>query len=116
MKYEYFTIKPSLKQNYGVTVKKDTVFDETNSDGTVHQTLKDLLLTTEINKTTDYEGIKIEQSSIVKVSLKEGTILLWTDEEGFIVPSVPLCNLSELEEEIKEIKKIYQENNKDIVM
>ena len=49
-KNELFTIKPSLRQYYGKTVTKDLEFDERTEDGVVHQMLKDLILTTEINK------------------------------------------------------------------
>ena len=46
---ELFTIKPSLKQYYGRTITKDTKFDEKVDDGTVHQTLDNLILTTTFN-------------------------------------------------------------------
>ena len=50
MEHELFIIKPSLRQYYGRTVKKDTEFDEYTEDKTVHQILKDLVLTTEITR------------------------------------------------------------------
>ena len=56
MNNELFTIKPSLRQYYGRTITKETEFDEYTDDKTVHQTLKDLILTTEINKENEYDG------------------------------------------------------------
>ena len=47
-KSELFTIKPSLRQYYGRTIRKDTAFDEYTDNKEVHQTLKDLVLITEI--------------------------------------------------------------------
>ena len=57
MNNELFTIKPSLRQYYGRTITKETEFDEYTDDKTVHQTLKDLILTTEINKENEYDYV-----------------------------------------------------------
>ena len=58
MRNELFTVKPSLKQYYGRTVTKDMEFDEYTDDKSVHQTLKNLVLTTVIRKEHDFAGIK----------------------------------------------------------
>lgn len=107
---ELFTIKPSLKQYYGRTITKDTKFDEKVDDGTVHQTLDNLILTTTVNKEQEYNGIKTKENSTLIQEIPEGTILLWTEQEGYIIPNVPVYKLKNLEEEIKEIKKIYEDN------
>lgn len=107
---ELFTIKPSLKQYYGRTITKDTKFDEKVDDGTVHQTLDNLILTTTVNKEQEYNGIKTKENSTLIQEIPEGTILLWTEQEGYIIPNVPVYKLKDLEEEIKEIKKIYEDN------
>lgn len=107
---ELFTIKPSLKQYYGRTITKDTKFDEKVDDGTVHQTLDNLILTTTVNKEQEYNGIKTKENSTLVQEIPEGTILLWTEQEGYIIPNVPVYKLKDLEEEIKEIKKIYEDN------
>lgn len=107
---ELFTIKPSLKQYYGRTITKDTKFDEKVDDGTVHQTLDNLILTTTIDKESEFNGIKTKENSTLIQEIPEGTILLWTEQEGYIIPNVPVYKLKDLEEEIKEIKKIYEDN------
>lgn len=107
---ELFTIKPSLKQYYGRTITKDTKFDEKVDDGTVHQTLDNLILTTTVNREQEYNGIKTKENSTLIQEIPEGTILLWTEQEGYIIPNVPVYKLKDLEEEIKEIKKIYEDN------
>lgn len=110
---ELFTIKPSLKQYYGRTVTKEMKFDETTEDGIVHQILDNLVLKTIIDKEDEYEGIKSKEHSELTQELPEGTILIWNEKEGYIVPNVPLYKLKDLEEEIQEVKKIYA-NNTDI--
>ena len=108
-KIEYYTLKPNLKQIYGKKVTKDTVFEEKTEDGTITQTFKDLILTTTIKKELEQGGFKIEEESTVKVTMPEGTILIWNEQEGFIVPQYQMCTLEELEEDIKNIKDIYNE-------
>jgi len=106
---ELFTIKPSLKQYYGRTVTKDMEFDEYTDDKTVHQTLKDLILTTEINKESEYEGVKSSEKSTLTQELPEGTILIWNEQQGYILPNVAVYKLKDLKEEIAQVEEIYKE-------
>ncbi len=110
MNNELFTVRPSLKQYYGRTVTKDMVFDETTENGEVHQTLKDLVLTTEINKEWEQGEICNKYQSVQTTEIPEGTVLIWSESEGYIVPDVAMYKLSDLEEEIKEVKEIYKDN------
>ena len=109
-KLEYFTIEPNLKQFYGKTVTKDTVFDEKTEDGTVEQHFENLTLTTKIKKEVEMNednpyGIKEETT--VSVTVPEGTILIWDENEGFIVPKTIMTTLDELKKEIDSIGNIY---------
>lgn len=110
---ELFTIKPNLKQYYGRTVTKDMEFDEYVDDKTVHQTLKDLVLTTEIRKENEYEGVKSSEHSVLTQEIPEGTVLIWDEQQGYIIPNLKMYKLRDLEEEISTIKGIYKDN-KDI--
>lgn len=110
MNNELFTVKPSLKQYYGRTVTKDTAFEEKTENKEVKQTLKNLVLTTEINKESEYNGIKSKEYSKLTQEIPEGTVLLWTETEGYIIPNVPVYKLKDLEEEIKQVKDIYKDN------
>lgn len=111
VKNELFTIKPSLRQYYGRTVRKDTFFDEHTEDGKVHQVLKDLVLTTEVNREIDYNGVKSTEHSVLTQELPEGIILLWNEDEGYIIPNREVYKLDDLKEEISEIEAIYKDVN-----
>lgn len=110
MNNELFTIKPSLNQYYGRTVELDTEFDEKTENGEVHQTLKNCVLTTEINREWMQGDIKNTLHSVQTETLPEGTVLIWSERDGYIVPNVPMYKLRDLEDEIKAIKDIYADN------
>jgi hypothetical protein len=110
MNNELFTVKPSLNQYYGRTVTKDMEFDETTDNGEIHQTLKNCVLTTEINREWTQGSIKNTLKSVQTEEVPEGTILIWSELQGYIVPNVPMYKLRDLEEEIREIKEIYHDN------
>lgn len=107
-KNELFIIKPSLKQYYGRTIKKEMEFDEYTEDKTIHQTLKNLVLTTEINKETEFNGIKSIEKSVLSQELPEGTILIWNEQLGYIIPDRQVYKMNELKEEITQIEQIYK--------
>lgn len=110
MNNELFTVKPSLSQYYGRTVTKDTKFDETTENGEIHQTLENCVLTTEVNREWTQGDIKNTLHSVQTETLPEGTIIIWSELQGYIVPNVPMYKLKDLEAEIKEIKEIYKDN------
>lgn len=107
---ELFTVKPSLNQYYGRTVTKDMEFDERTENGEIHQTLKNCVLTTEINREWMQGEIKNTLHSVQTETLPEGTVLIWSETEGYIVPNVPMYKLRDLEEEIADVKAIYADN------
>ena len=110
MNNELFTVKPSLTQHYGRTVTKEMTFDEKTESGEIHQTLENCMLTTEINREWTHGNIKNTLHSVQTEELPEGTVLIWSETEGYIVPNVPVYKLKDLEEEVKTIKEIYQDN------
>lgn len=110
MNNELFTVKPSLSQYYGRTVTKEMEFDEKTDNGEIHQTLKNCVLTTEINRTWTNGEIKNTIHSVQTEEVPEGTIIIWSELEGYIVPNVPMYKLRDLEAEIAEIKEAYKEN------
>lgn len=107
---ELFTVKPSLKQYYGRTVTKETKFDETTDNGEVHQTLEDCVLTTEINKAWTHGDVECTLKSVQTEKVPEGTVIIWDEALGYIVPNVPMYKLKDLEDEIQSIKEVYKDN------
>lgn len=110
MNNELFTVKPNLKQYYGRTVTKEMEFDESTEDGDIRQTLKNLVLTTKTKKEWENNGIKNTFESTQTEELKEGTVLIWSEQQGYVVPNVEMCKLKDVEEEIKNVKEIYKDN------
>ena len=76
MNNELFIIAANLKQFYGRTVTKDMTFDETTENGKVHQTLKDLVLTTEVTDEQVTNNIVSKEESKLTQELPEGTVLI----------------------------------------
>lgn len=113
MNNELFIVRPNLHQHYGRTVTKEMEFDETTEDKRVHQTLKNLVFTTIVHDENEYNGVKSTEDSKMVQELPEGTILIWNERDGYIIPNVAVYKLKDLEDEIKDIKKIYK-NNSDI--
>jgi hypothetical protein len=112
-KLEYYTLKPNLKQFYGIKVHKNTVFDEETENGVVKQHLENLTLTTTIYKKTekdDKNPYEIEEESKMTVKMPSGTILIWDENEGFIISPYPMTTLTDLKKEIDEMKEIYKES------
>lgn len=107
---ELFTVKPPLNQYYGRTVTKDMEFDEATENGEIHQTLKDCVLTTEINREWTQGDIRNTLKSVQTEELPVGTILIWSELQGYIVPNVPMYKLRDLEQEIADIREIYRDN------
>ena len=111
-KIEYYTLKPNLKQLFGRKVTKELEFDESTENGKVHQVLKDCVLTTIIKESDELnvfgltEKVKVEEESKVVQTLPEGTILIWSEESGYIIPTFQMTTLEELIEEAKTIKDI----------
>lgn len=109
-KLEYFTIEPNLKQFYGKTVTKDTIFDEKTEDGTVEQHFENLTLTTKIKReaeATENRPFSVKEETTMIVTVPEGTILIWDEHEGFIIPQTIMTTLSKLKEEMNQINDIY---------
>ena len=110
MNNELFMVKPSLTQMYGRTVTKDTKFEEKTDSGEVHQTLEDCVLTTKVHKEWEHNGVRNVLDSVQTETLPEGTVLVWSEEYGYIVPNVAMYKLKDLEEEVKLIKEAYADN------
>lgn len=100
-KIERFLIRPHYSPLFGVTVTKDTDIDDIECNGEIHQTIKNLVLTTEINKKIKNNEYEFEEVSKVTMKLKEGTRLIWQEGQGYILPGVDLTTRKEIAEDLK---------------
>ena len=106
--FEYYCITPNLKQIMGRKITKDMKFDEYNEDKSVHQILDNCKLTTIISKEYEQSGYKIKEDSKTEVEYPEGTILLWSEVLGYVVPEMQVCTLEELKAEVEQYIDIYK--------
>ena len=121
-KVEYYTLRPSLRQFFGRKVNKTLEFDEYTEDKKIHQTLKDLILTTEIKDTRKIEmlvngkteTLESEEISVVKQKLVTGVILIWDEKQGYIIPGYQMATLDEIENDLKAMKEAYRSDENDI--
>ena len=104
-KPEYFIVNPSTKLFGGIKVTKNTEFETYNDDKTVHQTLKDLVLITEIKRENNYNGIKSTEESKMVTKLPENIVLIWGEQEGYMIPNYVMVKPSEA---IKMFKKLQE--------
>ena len=99
-KIERFLIEPTYTPLFGLTVTKDTVIDDYTDDKKVHQTIKDLVLTTVVKDTVKNEDYEMTEDSKLVMKLKEGTRLLWTQAEGYILPKQKLVTRKEIKDNL----------------
>lgn len=104
-KVKYYVVAPSIKLFGGVKVEKETEFDVYNDDQTVHQTLKDMVLTTEVKKESEYIGIKSKEESKLVQEIPEGTVLIWGEDTGYIIPNYHMVRP---EDAVKMLQKIEE--------
>lgn len=112
-KVEYFVVAPSTKLFGGIRVNKETEFDVYNDDETVHQTMKDLVLTTEVKRESEFNGIKSSEESKLTTELPEGTVIVWSEETGYIVPNYHMVKISEAIEGYKKVEDITEPIEKE---
>ncbi len=116
-KVEYYTLKPSLRQYFGRKVNKSLKFDEWTEDKKVHQIMENGVLTTIIKDTrkikllADGKEQEIESSEESKIVQKipTGTILIWDENQGYIIPQYQMATLDAIEEDLKAMKEVYKD-------
>lgn len=115
-KPEYFIVNPSTKLFGGVIVTKDTEFETQTEDGSVKQIVKDLTLTTTVKKETEYGDFKNTEEGTTTTEMPEGTILVWGDDTGYIIPNYTMVKVEDAIaslENLLDITKPIEEGEKD---
>lgn len=107
-KPEYFVVKPSVKLFGGIKVNKETEFDVYNDDKSIHQTMKDLKLTTEVSRESEYNGIKSKEESKLTTEILEGTVIIWGEDTGYIIPNYHMVKVEDAIKSLEQIKDITE--------
>lgn len=105
-KVEYYVVSPSTKLFGGIKVDKNTSFDTYNDDKTVHQTFRNGKLTTHIKRVINYNGIKSVETSNLVTEVPNGIVLLWDEQNGYIIPNYHMVKVSEAIEILQGIENI----------
>lgn len=109
-KIEKFIIAPSTHLFLGVTVDKNTDIEDEiilpNSRGKIHQKIKDLVLITEIEKTTKEYEIKTKEKTRLRQKLVDGMILIWGEDTGYIIPPYKMRSVESAMEDLEAIKGV----------
>jgi hypothetical protein len=117
-KIEYYTLKPSLRQYFGRKVNKSLKFDEWTENKKVHQVMEKGVLTTYINEERtitilgngkEEKVVSKEESKIVQ-EIPTGVILIWDEEQGYIIPQYQMATLDEIEAELLAMKEVYNDS------
>lgn len=117
-KIEYYTLKPSLRQYFGRKVNKSLKFDEWTENKKVHQIMENGVLTTYINEERtitilgngkEEKVISKEESKIVQ-EIPTGVVLIWDEEQGYIIPQYQMATLDEIEAELIAMKEVYNDS------
>lgn len=117
-KIEYYTLKPSLRQYFGRKVNKSLKFDEWTDNKKVHQIMENGVLTTYINEERtitllangkEEKVVSKEESKIVQ-EIPTGVILIWDEEQGYIIPQYQMATLDEIEAELLAMKEVYNDS------
>lgn len=117
-KIEYYTLKPSLRQYFGRKVNKSLKFDEWTENKKVHQIMENGVLTTYINEERtitilgngkEEKVISKEESKIVQ-EIPTGVVLIWDEEQGYIIPQYQMATLDEIEAELLAMKEVYNDS------
>lgn len=105
---ERYIIAPQTRLYLGVKVTKETdIEDEEKTDyGTIHQTIKDLILTTTINRKSNAYGIETEEKSTLTQKVQEGTILIWLEGRGYVIPEMRVCSVEEGINDLEVLKEV----------
>lgn len=114
-KVERFILKPRTQLFFGRTVNKNLQFDEWTDDKTVHQELKDLILTTTIDRKHDSK-YQTHEKAIVTQVLEEGTILIWTEEAGYVIPEYSMTTASKAIEDLKVLLEFSSEGEENDIV
>lgn len=98
-----FIMKPDITFYDGIMINKDTKLDFENEY--VKQTIENLVLKTNKKEKTE----KYESEFNLTIKLDEGEILLFEEERGYFLPSLPMSTVKDAMEDLEAIKNFDKE-------
>ena len=106
-----YVVQPSVKLFAGVRIAENTDFNTESEDGSVKQEFKDGKLITEINRNYGDTYKTYETARLVQ-EVPVGTVLVWSEETGYIIPNYVMV---EPKEAIRQLKLLEGERADDPV-
>ena len=98
-----FIMKPDITFYEGIKIDKETKLEFENEY--VKQSINDLVLKTNKKEKTD----KYESVFDLTIKLDEGEILLFEEERGYFLPSLPMSTIKDAIEDLEGIKEFDKE-------
>jgi translation initiation factor RLI1 len=95
-----FILKPLIDRYPGMRVDKDTKLEYKNEK--VEQTLEDLVF----RSVTVVKGENYESKNETTIHLKEGDVLIFDEERGYLKPVEELVTIEEAIEDLTNIKDL----------
>lgn len=110
MKFELFVEQPNLDLKQGIKVTKDTEITYANEK--VKQTVKGLVLETEMKDEGTNGFNSYESTSHIKITLNAGDILLFNEERGYYLSPYPMESIDDAISDINSLSDIprYKES------
>lgn len=105
MKLELFIEQPNTDLKTGIKVTKET-FLEYEKEGSVKQSLKGLLLCTEICDEGTNGINSYKSKSCIELQLNEGDILLFDEKRGYYMPPYPLLTIDDAIDAVNSLSNI----------
>ena len=112
---KYYMVKPSIKTFGGLEITKETKFETENDDGKVKQKLENCVLTTELEQEYDIKdektGKEYKTTELTKLTsvLPEGTILIWSENQGYTMLNTEMCTVEEGKKIVNELYDIVKD-------
>jgi hypothetical protein len=98
-----FVFKPDITFYEGIKIDKETKLEFENEY--VKQSINNLVLKTNKKEKTD----KYESEFNLTINLDEGEILLFEEERGYFLPSLPMSTVKDAIEDLEAIKDFDKE-------
>lgn len=102
MKLELFVEQPNIDLKAGIKVTKDT--EIVYNTEKVKQTLKNLVLETELEDEGTNGINSYKSTSRILVYLNDGDILLFSEERGYYMPPYPVVSIDDAITDIESLK------------